>query len=85
MIRDSEWNAWYRVQAARARAASGDVGEGVRGLRVALDIVSAMGSMRTRAAIAQVQRWMAHEWPKDSGVAELGEALRACTDDYVPV
>jgi tetratricopeptide (TPR) repeat protein len=75
-IRDSEWVAWYRVQAARARAASGEPAEAVRGLRVALDIVTASGGGKTLAEIAAVQREMAKRWPDDSDVAELGDALR---------
>ena len=75
-IRDSEWLAWYRVQASRARALSGEVGEGAAGLRVALDIVSATGGEKTRTEIAEVQTALAGRWPDDPAVAELGEALR---------
>jgi transcriptional regulator with XRE-family HTH domain len=75
-VRDSEWVAWYRVQAARARAAAGAPEESAAGLRVALDIVSATGGARTRAEIAEVHQSMAEKWPDDPDVAELGEALR---------
>ncbi|RAY13597.1 hypothetical protein DPM19_18130 [Actinomadura craniellae] len=75
-VRDSEWVAWYRVQAAIERAAGGQVEQSVSALRVALGIVSATGGGKTRATIAQTYRSMAARWPDHSAVVELGEALR---------
>jgi transcriptional regulator with XRE-family HTH domain len=75
-VRDSEWVAWYRVQAARARVDGGEVEEASAGLRGALDIVSATGGKKTRAEIGEVQKSMAEKWPNRPDVTELGEALR---------
>ena len=71
-IRDSGWLAWYRVQAARARARSGEVGEGAAELRRVLGLA---GSDKTRAEVAQLHAAMARRWPDDEEVNELGAAM----------
>jgi ATP/maltotriose-dependent transcriptional regulator MalT len=74
--RNSEWVAWYRVQAATARAASGDAEQATAALLVALGIVSTTGGQKTLREIAETHRLMADRWPEHPAVAELGEALR---------
>ena len=71
-IRDSGWLAWYRVQAARARARSGEVGEGSAELRRVLRSAS---SDKTRAEVADLYAAMARRWPDDEEVNELGAAM----------
>ena len=70
-IRDSGWLAWYRVQAARARARSGEAGEGAAELRRVLRLAS---SDKTRAEVAELHDAMARRWPDDEEVNELGQA-----------
>ena len=71
-IRDSGWLAWYRVQAARARARSGEAGEGAAELRRVLQLAS---SDKTRAEVAELHAAMARRWPDDEEVNELGAAM----------
>lgn len=77
-VRDSEWVAWYRVQAAAARARAGDVEQAVAMLHVVLAIVSATGGggRATVADIARTHRTLTERWPDHADVLHLAEALR---------
>ncbi|WP_119728081.1 helix-turn-helix domain-containing protein [Thermomonospora amylolytica] len=74
-VRGSEWMAWYRVRAAAARAAGGDISAAVTGLRAALDIVTETGSRKVLEEIVRTHRALAERHPDDPHVTALGEAL----------
>lgn len=71
-IRDSGWLAWYRVQAARARALSGEPAEGAGQLRTVLQLAI---SDKTRVEVSELHRSMGNRWPDDEAVNELGQQL----------
>ncbi|WP_242902644.1 hypothetical protein [Actinomadura terrae] len=76
-IQGSEWVAWYRVQAAAARAATGELQESVSELRVALGTLSSTGGKKTLTDVAQVRDSLAERYPGHSTVDELSELLAA--------
>ncbi|GAA3953836.1 hypothetical protein GCM10023085_40460 [Actinomadura viridis] len=75
-LRDSEWVAWYRVQAAAALGMAGEAEEALTGLRKAFGVLSSTGGTKTIADIARVHRSLARRWPRHPDVASFGEALR---------
>jgi tetratricopeptide (TPR) repeat protein len=74
-VRDSEWVAWYRVRAAAALAAAGEVEGAVEGLRQAHAIVSTTGGSKTLTDIAKVQATMVTRWPVHPAVSGLGAQI----------
>jgi tetratricopeptide (TPR) repeat protein len=70
-IRGSEWVAWYRVQAAAARASAGEVEASVADLRTALGVLSTTGGTKTLSDIAQVQASLKRRYPTHQAVTEF--------------